>query len=168
MKGAERIALRPARDADGAAVAALIARVLSEYEGCLYIPSEFPELAAPASHYAAHGGGMWVAARRGEIVGSVATSINRPPDVFELHKFYVDASERGSGLAATLFAHAADAAREGGGREIVLFSDTRFKRGHAFYEKHGFTPLPGARLLHDASHSLEFGFRKPLVAGAHG
>lgn len=134
-------------------------------DGCLYVPAEFPELAAPASHYESRGGRMWVAERQGDVVGSIAMSAFRPPGIFELHKLYVDAAERGSGLAARLLALVTDAARERGGREIVLFSDTRFSRGHAFYGKHGFSSLPGVRLLHDVSRSLEFGFRKPLAAG---
>ncbi len=156
------ISLRPAKDADGANVAALIARVFSEYEGCLFEPGEFPELARPAAHYHDKGGGLWVAERDGEIVGSIALFLNRAPDVFELGKVYVAASLRGSGLAARLIdlAFAEIAAR--GGREIVLFSDARFTRGHGFYEKHGFTRIPGARILQDVSTTLEFGFRRSL------
>lgn len=162
MTGSDHIALRPAGDADGAAIAVLIARVFGEYEGCLYIPGEFPELAAPASHYRSKGGALWVAERGQEIVGSIAIFLNQAPDVFEIGKLYVAATHRGSGLAARLLALALETARARGGREVVLFSDTRFKRGHAFYEKHGFQRLPGVRLLHDVSRSLEFPFRRRL------
>ena len=53
-------------------------------------------------------------------------------------------------------------ARAGGAREIVLWSDTRFERGHRFYEKLGFVREPVERYLADASESWEFFFRKSL------
>lgn len=166
MTGSEDIALRPARDADGAAIATMIERVFAEYEGCLFIPAEFPELAAPASHYQSKGGVLWVAEREGNIVGSIAIFANKAPDIYEIGKLYVAVELRGSGLAARLLTLVADAARQRGARQIILFSDTRFTRGHAFYEKHGFLRLPGVRLLHDISRSLEFPFRRLLGDGA--
>jgi putative acetyltransferase len=158
--------LRPATDLDGARVAALIARVFAEYDGCVFEPAEFSELERPASHYSARGGGLWVAVRGDDIVGSIALFLNRAPDVFELGKVYVDAALRGSGLATRLLDLAIAEIRRRGGREIILFSDTRFARGHAFYEKHGFARLPGVRLLQDVSNTLEYGYRRPLEAAA--
>jgi putative acetyltransferase len=160
------IGLRPGRDADGARIGALIARVFSEYDGCLFELSEFPELAAPAAHYAARGGGLWVAERGDELVGCVALVLKRPPDLCELSKFYVAAACRGSGLAQRLHDRAIEEARRRGARELALFSDTRFDRAHAFYAKQGFARLPGVRFLHDASRSLENAYRRPLVGEA--
>jgi putative acetyltransferase len=162
VQGRKTIALRPARDEDGANIAALIARVFSEYDGCFFEPGEFPELERPATHYRDKGGGLWVAEEGGEIVGSIALFLNRAPDVFELGKVYVAAELRGTGLATRLINLAFSEIAARGGREIVLFSDARFARGHAFYEKHGFTKLPGVRILQDVSNTLEFGFRRPL------
>jgi putative acetyltransferase len=162
MKRLDDIGVRPAVDADGAGVAALIARVFAEYEGCRFDPAEFPELVHPATHYAAKGGAIWVAARGEEIVGSLAVFRNGAPGAFEIGKVYVDAILRGAGLAARLLDMGLARARQDGAREIVLFSDTRFTRGHAFYEKHGFRRLPGVRIIHDISKTLEFGYRRAL------
>ncbi|MET0605797.1 MAG: GNAT family N-acetyltransferase [Beijerinckiaceae bacterium] len=158
--------MRLARDQDGRRVAALIERVFAEYEGCIFETMEFPELRRPATHYAMKGGAMFVAEQGEEIVGSIAWFHNRAPDVFELGKVYVDESLRGAGLAARLLDVAMTDIRARGGREIVLFSDTRFTRGHAFYEKHGFQRLPGLRLLEDVSNTLEYGFRLNLEGAA--
>lgn len=162
MTGLKHITLRPARDADAADIAALIARVFAEYDGCLFVPEEFPELAAPASYYAAKGGQLWVAEQDGEIIGSIALFPRSTPGVFELGKMYVAIHLRGAGVARDLLARAFDQARAQQAKEIILFSDARFARGHAFYEKNGFVRLPGVRLLHDLSRSLEFPFRLAL------
>ena len=45
-------AIRVAYDEDGPNLSRLIAGVFSEYENCPFVPKEFPELGAPASHYA--------------------------------------------------------------------------------------------------------------------
>lgn len=154
--------LRPATDADGPALAALIAATFAEYPGCLFIDDEFPELATPASHYAARGGRLIVAEMDGRIVGSLAAVMTEVQGTGELFKVYAAADHRDSGLAQRLYAEGEDFLRRNGAREIVLWSDTRFKRGHRFYEKLGFVREPVERYLADASASWEFFFRKPL------
>ena len=57
--------IRPVTDADGPAVARVIAACFAEYPGCFYADAEFPELARPATIYASRGGRMWVAAAGG-------------------------------------------------------------------------------------------------------
>jgi putative acetyltransferase len=164
----ETVAIREARDADGPALSALIARIFAEYDGCLFVAEEFPELAAPASHYAAKGGRLWVAETRvGEghrLVGSVAVTKTWLPEVFELFKVYVAADQRGTGLAARLLGTASDFAGSQGATSLTLWSDSRFVAGHRFYAKHGFRRLPGLRALHDVSRTLEFGFRRDETA----
>lgn len=154
--------LRPATDRDGPALAALIARSFADYPGCLFVDDEFPELAAPASHYAAQGGRLFVAEREGVLVGSLAAAPTPVPGLAELFKVYVDGAARGSGLAQRLYGEGEALARSLGAREIVLWSDTRFARGHRFYEKLGFVREPVTRYLADASASWEFFFRKAL------
>ncbi len=155
--------LRPATDADGPALSALIAATFAEYPGCLFIDDEFPELAAPASHYAARGGRLIVAETAGRIVGSLAAVMTEVQGTGELFKVYAAADQRGSGLAQRLYAEGEDFLRRHGAREIVLWSDTRFERGHRFYEKLGFVREPVERYLADASASWEFFFRKTLA-----
>jgi putative acetyltransferase len=154
--------IRPVSDADGPALANLIATTFAEYPGCLFIDEEFPELKAPASHYARQGGILLVAESGGRLAGSLAAVMTGVPDTGELFKVYASADQRGSGLAQRLYAEGEAFLRGRGARDIVLWSDTRFLRGHRFYEKLGFVREPVERYLADASASWEFFFRKRL------
>ncbi|QCI65693.1 GNAT family N-acetyltransferase [Phreatobacter stygius] len=155
--------IRPATDADGTRLARLIARVFAEYPGCQFLDDEFPELRAPASHYRTHGGQLFIAENDNQLVGSLAATMTSAPGIAELFKVYVAADARGSGLAQRLFAEGEALVRAKGAREIVLWSDTRFTRGHGFYEKLGFSREPVSRYLADVSESWEFCFRKALA-----
>lgn len=155
--------LRPATDADGPALAALIAATFAEYPGCLFIDEEFPEMKAPASHYERQGGRLIVAESAGRIVGSLAAVMTGDAGPGELFKVYASADRRGSGLAQALYAEGEALLRQRGADTIILWSDTRFLRGHRFYEKLGFVREPVERYLADASASWEFCFRKRLV-----
>ncbi|MCP8939168.1 GNAT family N-acetyltransferase [Alsobacter sp. SYSU M60028] len=157
---------RDATDADGPALARLIASVFAEYEGCPFVPEEFPELAAPASHFAGKGGRLWVVEAQGEgVIGSLAVAPTHVPGVFELFKVYLARAHRGQGVAAALLRRAEDFAAAAGGERFVLWSDTRFTAGHRFYARHGFRRVAGLRALHDVAATLEFGFER-AVRGA--
>lgn len=154
--------LRPATDHDGPALAALIAATFAEYPSCLFLDDEFPELKAPASHYERAGGRLFVAEDGGRLVGSLAAVMTPVAGIGELFKVYAAAAARGTGLAQRLYGEGEAFLRQRGAREIVLWSDTRFARGHRFYEKLGFGREPVERYLADASASWEFFFRKRL------
>lgn len=157
---------RPGRDEDGPGVADLIAAVFAEYEGCPFVSEEFPELAAPARHYAAKGGGLWVAETTddGRIAGTIALS-RADGTVFELHKVYLEASLRGRGLAGAMYAAVLAEARARGATALRLWTDTRFVSGHRFYERLGFVRQPVVRCLADATNAWEYAYRlSPLPA----
>lgn len=155
--------IRPARDDDSGPLSALIAASFAEYPGCLFVEDELLELRRPASYFAAKGGLLWIVdGPDGRMAGSLGVVPVPEQNAVELAKVYVDSTLRGSGLAQALFAKAMDFAEQGGFTEIVLWSDSRFTRGHRFYEKLGFTRWPGERYLGDVSESWEYHFRKPL------
>lgn len=157
-------ALRDATDADSEPLAALIAATFAEYPNCFFDWSEFPELRRPASHYAEKGGRLWVAdGPDGRIAGSIAVVPVPDQNAVELFKVYADPSQRGSGLAQALFARTLAFAEAGGYGEMMLWSDSKFARGHRFYEKLGFVRWPGERYLADISSTWEYHFRKPLA-----
>lgn len=159
--------IRDARDSDSQSLAALIAASFAEYPGCLFEWPEFPELRAPASHFAKKGGALWVAdAPGGGIAGSLGVAPVPEQNAVELFKVYADPAFRGSGLAQALFARALSFAEAGGFAEMMLWSDSRFARGHRFYEKLGFVRWPGERYLADVSATWEHHFRKRLAAPA--
>lgn len=154
--------IREGADDDGPGLARLIAGVFDEYEGCLYEPSEFPELERPASAYAERGGRLWVVAQDDRLVGALAIAAHHRPGEFEISKVYLDKAVRGKGLAAALLAGADAFAAASGAARLSLWTDTRFGRGHAFYERHGFVRMPGVRALHDASATLEYHFARDV------
>jgi putative acetyltransferase len=154
--------IRHARDGDGPGIAGLIAGVFAEYPGCFYVEAEFPELAHPSTHYAARAGAVWVAEEAGAIVGSFAVAATTDPAVFEISKVYLAAPVRGRGLAQALLGLALDHARAHGGRTVRLWTDTRFLDAHRFYEKSGFSRMPGIRFLGDESSSWEFPYARAI------
>jgi putative acetyltransferase len=156
-----QIEIRNGVDADGPALARLIAGVFAEYDGCPFVAAEFPELAAPAAHYAGRGGGLWVAHAGATVIGSVALSIGRSRRA-ELHKLYLAAPFRGNGLAVQLFARAEAHALASGASAIRLWTDTRFKAGHRFYEKLGFIRLPVVRYIADATDGWEYAYQRGI------
>jgi len=158
-------AIRDARDSDSEPLARLIAASFAEYPNCHFEWSEFPELRRPASHFAAKGGKLWVAdAPHGGIAGSLGVTPLPEQNAVEITKVYVDPAFRGSGLAQALVGEALRFAEAGGFSEMMLWSDSRFARGHRFYEKLGFVRWPGERYLADVSATWEYHFRKPLAA----
>lgn len=155
--------LRDARDSDSEPLAALIAASFAEYPNCHFVWEEFPELRQPASAFAAKGGRLWIAeAPDGGVAGSIGVAPVPEQNAAELTKVYVAPAFRGAGLAQALFAEALGFAQAGGYGEMMLWSDSRFARGHRFYEKLGFVRWPGERYLADVSATWEYHFRKPL------
>jgi putative acetyltransferase len=155
--------IREATDADGPALAALIAGIFVDYPGCPFVPDEFPELAAPAGHYRGRGGVLWVAEADGAVVGSLAAAPSWRAGETELFKVYLARAWRGRGLAQALLDRALAFSRDKGACRIGLWSDTRFVEGHRFYRRNGFLQKPGTRALHDAGQTLEWRFERNLA-----
>ena len=65
---------------------------------------------------------------------------------------------RGAGWAGRLYDVAFAAARAGGGTGFRLWTDTRFRDGHRFYERRGFRRLPVVRYLADATDAWEYAY----------
>jgi putative acetyltransferase len=156
-------ALRPAADSDGEGLARLIADCFAEYEGCLYEPSEFPELVAPATHYAARGAELWVSGKGARILASVAITPVPSQRACEITKVYLESGLRGTGAGEALMLHAAARAAALGLPDLVLWSDTRFSRAHRFYERLGFLRKPVIRYLADVSASWEHRYERRVA-----
>jgi GNAT superfamily N-acetyltransferase len=124
------------------------------------VDGEMPELHALASYYANQGGALWVSEDGDGVSGMIAT---RPAaDGWEVCRVYVRPSAHGSGLAHALLDTAEAHAMSHGAKRLFLWSDTRFDRAHRFYEKRSYVRDGGVRVLHDVSHSLEYGYAKPV------
>lgn len=155
--------LRAGRDSDADDFIALICACWAEYPGCVMdVDGEVPELRALASYFSGQSGALWVSEAGGRVVGMVGT---RPigDGAWEICKMYAYPEQRGSGLARTLIDTAEAFARDHGATAMKLWSDTRFDRAHRFYEKCSYLRAGAIRALDDLSHSLEFGYAKPLT-----
>ncbi|MFH1805981.1 MAG: GNAT family N-acetyltransferase [Pseudomonadota bacterium] len=160
------VILRPARNADGEGIGALIAAVFADYPGCIYDrAAEFPELDAIADYFTARNGAMWVLERGGMIAGCLGVTVDQP-GMGELHKVYLDRNLRGQGRAQQLLATAYEwlAHHHPACSDLMLWTDTRFAAGHRFYEKCGFVRSGQQRQLDDLSHSAEYHFTASLAA----
>jgi GNAT superfamily N-acetyltransferase len=158
------VAIRPAHDADAAAIITLIGDAWSDYPGMsLDVDRDVPELRALASHYAAKGGTLWAADAEGQLAGIVAALPSSAAATWEVGKLYVARPLQGCGLADRLLALAEGQARRAGAQRIEVWSDTRLDRAHAFYEKHGYLRGRSMRPLNDSTNGLDFHFDKPLT-----
>lgn len=168
------IEIRQAHDGDGEAVGRLIRSVFDEYrdEGIDYRRKELPELGAIASHFRDRGGCLWLAEARQDaigsanIVGSLGLVTGSQPGSGELLKVYLRRDCRGAGIAGRLLELARAFAQARGLTSLTLWTDTRFLAGQRFYERRGFARLAGLRAIHDASQSLELGYRLTLTPTA--
>lgn len=156
--------LRAARDADSPAIVEHIASIWAEYPGCVMDLDEESDLKAVATAYAEAGGAIWVAEDgAGKLAATIAISpCEQAPGGIKLGRLYVAKWARRQGLAAKLLDFAERAARARGASFMELWSDTRFKDAHEFYQARGYTRLPGERALRDASDSYEYHYRKAL------
>jgi putative acetyltransferase len=142
-------------------VIALIARVFSEYEGCvLDVDREEPELRAPALRFDR----FWVLELEGRIVGCAACVVGE--GFLELKKVYLDRDLRGQGWGRRLIEIVEERAAELGLTRIESWSDTRFATAHAVYERLGYRASGRTRELHDLSNTTEFHFIKESCSTA--
>lgn len=130
--------IRPATNADSAAVKALVFGVLTEY-GLRPAPdSTDADLDDLEGHY--RGGGFSVLeAEDGTIVGSVGICA-LSPGVCELRKMYLSGKFRGRGLGRQLLDHGLAEARRLGFRRVVLETASVLKEAIRLYERYGFRP----------------------------
>jgi GNAT superfamily N-acetyltransferase len=118
------------------------------------VDREMPELRALATYYQ---GALWVAESQGRIAGMIAA---RPDG--EICRVYTGPALHGTGLGHALLDTAERHAIAEGAQRLFLYSDTRFARAHAFYEKRSYLRQGPVRVLHDLSNSLEYAYEKPV------
>jgi len=155
--------VRPARDADSAALIALIEGCWAAYPGCVMdVDGEEPWLRAPASAYAARDGVLEVVELDRQVVACVGLQ-PEGPDAVSLHSLYVAAPARRRGLGAELVERVEAAARRRDATRVTLWSDRRFTDAHRLYQRLGYARLAACRELHDRSNTVEYAFAKDLT-----
>jgi GNAT superfamily N-acetyltransferase len=154
--------IRPGRDTDADGIIPLIGACWSEYPDIVMdVDSEMPELRALATYYQGKGGALWVAEAADRIVGMIAA---RPDGdgVWEICRVYVLPNLHGGGLGHRLLDIAEAHAWSAGATTLELWSDTRFRRAHRFYEKRGYRQAGPTRVLNDLSVSVEFHYVRSI------
>jgi len=149
--------LRPATNADGAAVKDLVFTVLGEYglkpdPGCTDA-----DLGDIERSYLARGGVFYVLQEQdGSIVGSYGL-YPMESSVCELRKMYLRRSHRGRGLGRRLLEDALSHAREMGLRRVTLETASVLKEAIRLYERYGFKPIKADHLSCrcDQAYALE-------------
>jgi putative acetyltransferase len=160
------VVLRHARDADAAAIIALIGSVWSEYPGKTLVAAvDMPELLRPASAYARDGGRFWVVEAQGQIIGTIALMPSVEDGVVELQKLYVAREMRRNGLGSFLCYLVEREARERGARAIELWSDVKLLAAHRRYEGLGYRRGAELKTYKDTSATVRSYYRKELAPG---
>jgi predicted N-acetyltransferase YhbS len=139
----------------------VVKAVFDEY-GLPFEESEYEaDLVDPAGHYDGTTGWFMVAEdESGRVIGCVGLT-DEGDGLFELHRLYVLAETRRSGLGSALVRWGLDRAAAAGGRRMVLFSDIAFLDAHRLYERLGFH-RHRFRYAPDPWQSREWGFERAL------
>lgn len=165
------LTIRPAADADGPALTALIGAAYDEYDCGPLDPDVFDaDLASPATSAAASDRRWWVLTIEDgdipSIVGSVAHgSVHVAADgarAVELHRLYLAPAVRGVGLASALLEGVSYEAQLAGAEALHAWSDTRLVDAHTRYFASGFRLAGASRELGDPAGTTELLFVRPL------
>lgn len=136
--------LRPASNADSAAVRDVVFRALAEYGLNCDPDGADADLQDIEGFYGPPDG--WFAVlvdATGRVVGSVGLK-RVGADAVELRKMYLDAGCRGRGLGRLMLEAALAEARRGGYRRVILETAGVLKEAVALYGRAGFVRLPGS------------------------
>jgi len=92
---------------------------------------------------------------------------------WEICRVYVQPRLHGAGLGRALLELAERHAIGAGATDLVLWTDTRFRRAHRFYENQSYVRAGPVRALDDIARTIEYRYAKPVhgvraldVAGA--
>lgn len=87
---------------------------------------------------------------KNRVVGTHAVvPIAQSSNLCTFRRLYLDTRLRGTGIGKALMVWAIDWARTAGFRRVEFWSDTRFARAHAFFEKLGFQTQGETRDMND-------------------
>ena len=157
-------AIVPYEEHHGRGVLTLIGSIFVEY-GLTFEPAGYDaDLTRILTSYHGAGGAFWVLEHERRVAGTVAVLPLSPAEA-EIKRVYLESPLRGQGWGRTLVEHAVSWAVGRGHRSVVLWSDVKFERSHAMYERLGFART-GIRECQDIDQSREYRFEKSLPAPA--
>lgn len=161
--------LEIARPDDVTALAALHCRVA--LEAYFYIfppdaPKPTPELLEPGWHRVIEVGGTTMLVYRApDLVGCVAIGASVDvPTGWVLSRLYVDQRQWSEGVGSALHDAALAVARRDGARGVNLWVLEGNERGRGFYERRGWSLVPGRNLVNDTPEILDVLYERTLDA----
>jgi putative acetyltransferase len=148
--------VRPGTDADAAAAADLVQRVLQEH-GLPFEPTGVDaDLLTPAAHYTARGGAFYVATdASGRIVGTAALQRTGPASG-EVRKMFLVPEARGNGIGRALLDTVLGAARARRLERVTLSTRQRYGRAIRMYERAGFRLVGSAHQPRNGERGLAY------------
>ena len=151
----QHVELRPATNADAAAVRKLIFGVLREYRLPPSPADTDADLFDLEASYLARGGRFDVlVAARVNIVGTVGLLPSGDGTV-ELRKMYLHRDLRGQGHGRRMLEHAIAEAKRMGGRRITLETASVLKEAVELYTRYGFRPYASDHLPSRCDQAFE-------------
>lgn len=171
--------IRPATQADSAAVIEVIKEVYDEYN-FTWDPEDYhADLYDLDTHYLSHGNPFWIAESEGRPIGTCALELFRilpgiPGETItyeeqrrigasdcSLQRLYVRPTARAGGVGTALLKKAVSEAQARGRKQMEIWSDKRFEAAHRLYQKHG-ASVVAERICDDPDESPEWGLALPL------
>ncbi|HEU4397458.1 MAG TPA: GNAT family N-acetyltransferase [Actinomycetota bacterium] len=151
--------IRNGSDADAAAAAALVQRVLHEH-GLPFEPRGLDaDILAPDAHYGAGGGAFFVAVDPADRVVGTAGLLRTGPASGEVRKMFLLPEARGQGVGRALLDAVLDAARTRGLERLTLTTRHRYDRAIRLYERAGFRAAGSAQEPRAGDPGLTYALR---------
>ena len=143
--------IQPALNSDQDQIVKLIGDCYQEYGDQVVLHGDDSDLLDIEGNYRGREGEFIVVRNKTGVI--IATHAVVPLDQYiglcTFRRLYLHSTLRGTGLGKALMIWAIDWARETGFRRVEFWSDTRFARAHAFFDKLGFQTRGETREMND-------------------
>jgi ribosomal protein S18 acetylase RimI-like enzyme len=103
-------------------------------------PFDREVLQDPEKHIISHGGHIFFAMEKKEVVGTVAL-LKHDKKVFELTKMAVSPKHQGKQIGQQLLVHCIEFGKKNNFKKIILYSHTRLENAIYIYKKYGFEEI---------------------------
>ena len=141
-----RLTIRAIDAREGPDARDLVLHILNHEYGLALTLEELPDLVDIHRTYRQSGSGnFWIACDGARIVGCIGV-LQLAGEHYELRRMYVEAGQRGRGIAQGLLDTVFDWSARHGIGHLWLETNAAWHAAHHIYEKHGFTPVDRDRL----------------------
>lgn len=155
--------MRKYRNQDKELIIKMIDSIYQEYGDSIYLQDADSDLLDIEANYLNHGE-FWVTTSDDDtqVIGCIAIKHGEDNNIAWLKRFYLLPEFRGSGIAQKMHDTAIQWCSKNGITEVHLWSDTRFKRAHLFYQKNSYSQTNIRDMNDGAMPCQEYHFFKYL------